>query len=148
MDIQEGQASGQMEMETEVNANKAVVLRFNREFMEKGNTEVLKELVDDDFVNHTAAGSFSKNVAGLIAFSEVLHGGFSDLKVIIHEQIGQGDVVASRKTILATHTGLIMGHPGTGKTVEIKVMDFVRLKGGKYLEHWGQNNLMQVIENL
>jgi hypothetical protein len=28
------------------------------------------------------------------------------------------------------------------------VMDFVRLRDGKYIEHWGQNNIMQVIQQL
>ena len=33
-----------------IEENKQVVLRFNREFLEGGNTAVLKELVDESFV--------------------------------------------------------------------------------------------------
>jgi predicted SnoaL-like aldol condensation-catalyzing enzyme len=53
--------------------NKKVVLRFNKEFLEEGNTEVLKEIVADDFTNHTAAGNVPKDVSGLVQFVGMLH---------------------------------------------------------------------------
>lgn len=131
-----------------ISENKATVIRFNKEFLEQGNTEVLKEIVAADFINHTAPGNSSNTVEGLKQFIAMLHGGFSDFRVIIQEQVEEGDMVASRKTIHAKHTGEIMGRPATGKDVVINVMDFVRLRDGKYIEHWGQNNLMQVIQQL
>ena len=41
-----------------------------------------------------------------------------------------------------------MGHKPTGRQVTFNIMDFVRLRNGKYIEHWGQNNVMQVIQQL
>jgi steroid delta-isomerase-like uncharacterized protein len=128
--------------------NKSVVIRFNKEFLEQGNIEVLKEIVADDFINHTAAGTVSNNVEGLIQFVSMFHKGFSDFNIDIHEQVAENDVVATRKTIHATHSGEIMGHPPTGKRVTFSVMDFVRLRDGKYIEHWGHNNIMQVVQQL
>jgi predicted ester cyclase len=129
-------------------ANKAVVLRFNKEFLEQGNTEVLKEIVADNFINHTAGNSVPNTVDGLIQFVVMLHKGFSNFNIVIHEQVSENDLVATRKTIHATHSGEIMGHQATGKQVAFSVMDFVRLRDGKYVEHWGQNNVMQVIQQL
>ena len=40
--------------------NKKVVLRFNREFLQDGNTEVLKEIVAENFTNHKAPENFQK----------------------------------------------------------------------------------------
>lgn len=128
--------------------NKAVVLRFNKEFLEGGNIEVLREIVGDTFTNHTAPGNFPKDVSGLIQFVTMLHKGFPDLSITIHEQIGEGDLVATRKTINATHLGEIMGHQPTGKKITINVMDIVRVRDGKYVDHWGMNNMMQVIQQL
>lgn len=128
--------------------NKEVVIRFNKEFLEQGNIEVLKEIVADDFINHTAASTVPNNVEGLKQFIVMLHTGFSDFHVDIYEQIEENDLVATRKTIRATHTGEIMGHTPTGKQVVFNIMDFVRLLDGKYVEHWGQNNIMQVIQQL
>ena len=128
--------------------NKTVVLRFNREFLQDGNTEVLKEIVAENFTNHTAPENFPKDVNGLIQFAGVLNKAFTGLQIDIHEQLSEDDLVATRKTIHATHTGEIMGHAPTGKKVTINVIDIVRLKDGKYIDHWGRNDIMQVIQSL
>ena len=131
-----------------ISKNKAVVTRFNKEFLAQGNFDVLKEIVADDFTNRTAVAPIPDNVEGLKQFIGMLHKGFSNIDIDIHEQVEENDVVATRKSIRATHTGEIMGHLPTGKAVVFKVMDFVRLRDGKYIEHWGQNNIVQVIQQL
>ncbi|MCO4292365.1 ester cyclase [Solitalea sp. MAHUQ-68] len=131
-----------------IESNKEIVIRFNKEFLQNGNTEVLTELVDEHFVNHTIPSNMPNNVSGLIQFVGILHKGFPDLSIQIEEQIAENDMVATRKTITATHLGEIMGRQPTGKKVTIKVMDMVRLKNGKYIDHWGINDMMQVIQSL
>jgi predicted ester cyclase len=132
----------------DIKKNKEVVIRFNKEFLEGGNTDVLKEIVAENFINQTAPAGTPNDTSGLIAFAQSLRKGFPDLKVQILDQIAEDDLVASRKIITGTHLGEIMGHPPTGKKITINVMDFVRLKDGKYIEHWGRNDLMQVIQSL
>ena len=131
-----------------VSENKAVVIRFNKEFLEQGNVAVLKELVADDFINHTAAANAPNNAEGMVQLVAMLHKAFSNFSIVINEQVGEGDTVATRKTIHATHTGEIMGRPATGKAVTFNIMDFVHLRDGKYVEHWGRNDFMQVIQQL
>lgn len=41
-----------------------------------------------------------------------------------------------------------MGIEPTGKQIKIDVIDIVRLKDGKYFEHWGINTLQSVIAEL
>jgi predicted SnoaL-like aldol condensation-catalyzing enzyme len=128
--------------------NKEVVLRFNKEFLEKNNTEVLKEIVADDFINHTAAANIPNDVNGLIQFVAMLHKVFSEIHIEIFEQVAESDLVATRKEIYAKHTGEIMGRASTGKSVTLNVIDMIRLRDGKYIEHWGRNDFMQVIQSL
>ena len=128
--------------------NKAVVYRFNKEFLEQGNIDVLPEIVHEKFTNHTAAANYPQDVSGLIAFVKMLHDGFSDMHITIYEQTAENDLVASRKTISAKHTGEIMGRMPTSKEVVMNVIDMVPLKEGKYIDHWGRNDVMQVIQSL
>ena len=37
-----------------VEQNKQIVIKFNNEFFAKGNTAIIKELLADTFINHTA----------------------------------------------------------------------------------------------
>lgn len=59
-----------------IEANKQVVIRFNKEFLEGGNVAVLEEIVDDDFTNHTAPASLPKGASGLIQFMEMIQKAF------------------------------------------------------------------------
>jgi predicted ester cyclase len=77
---------------------------------------------------------------------------FSDLHLVltveIHDQIAEGDKVTTRKTITGTHTGPLMGIAPTNKLIRIEVIDIVKLRNGKYLEHWGLNTLQTVVADL
>jgi predicted ester cyclase len=131
------------------NTNKTVVLRFNKEIIEEGNPESFKELMDENFINHTAAPGIDKGAAGIrFTFEEILRPAFPNMKVIIHDQIAEGDKVTTRKTITGTHTGPLMGIPPTGQTININVIDIVTIKNGRYFEHWGINTLSAVIAQL
>ena len=39
-------------------------------------------------------------------------------------------------TVFGTHSAEIMGMPATGKTIDVKVMDFYRLEGTRIAENW------------
>src|SRR5690349_7432770 len=116
-------------MQNVMELNKSVVLRFNKEFIEKGIMQVLDALVLDEFCNHTAVPGISRGKDGLVHFLvNILRKGFPDLAIEIYEQVAEGDPVTTRKKIRATHTGEIAGLLPTGRKVEINIIDMVRLK--------------------
>lgn len=129
--------------------NKRIVTRFNKEFIESGNIDSFKELVAEDLVNHTAIPGVSPGPDGMVYFlQKVLKVAFPDLKVKIHDQVAEGDKVTTRKTLHCTHDGEFMGIAATGKKVQIEVIDIIRLRDGKYVEHWGISNIPSVIAEL
>ena len=132
-------------MATVTEQNKAIVTRFNHEFIVKGNENVFHELVADDLVNHSAPAGTPNGPDSMFYFiRQILCTGFPDIQVIIHDQVAEGDKVTTRKTFHATHTGEFMGIPASGKRVAIEVIDIIRMRDGKYVEHWGQSNLGEV----
>jgi predicted ester cyclase len=136
-------------MTATIERNKAVVRRFNKEVIEEGNLQSFQELMDPAFINHTAAKGIDSGPAGIIhTFENILRPAFSDLKVTIYEQVGEGDKVTTRKTISGIHTGTFMGVPATLQPVTIHVMDMVTVKDGKYYEHWGVNTMMALAAEL
>lgn len=129
--------------------NKAVVRRFNREVIERGDERAFAELMAPDFVNRTAAPGTPAGPEGMFnTLIRVLRPAFVDLSVEIHDQVAEGDKVTTRKTIRGTHRGDLLGVPPTGKTVAIEVIDIVRIQDGRYVEHWGINNLSSVLAQL
>ncbi|MCU7616240.1 ester cyclase [Chryseobacterium sp. PBS4-4] len=135
--------------ETLIEINKNVILRFNKEVIEQGNIESFEELMDDKFVNHSAPPDTDNGPKGMInTFNNILRPAMPDLKVTIYEQVGEGDLIVTRKNISGTQTGELMGVPASGRKISIDVIDIVKVKDGKYVEHWGLNTLLSVLAQL
>lgn len=129
--------------------NKAVVRRFNQEVIGQGNVDSFNALLDDRFVNRSAPAGMDNGLQGMIwFFNEVLRPAMPDLKVVIHDQVAEGDMVTTRKTISGTQTGPLLGAPATGRSISIEVIDMVRVKNGKYVEHWGITTLPELLGTL
>jgi predicted ester cyclase len=136
-------------MSTQLENNKTIVRRFNKEVIEQGNLESFKELMDADFINRTALPGMNRGPEGMInMFNNILRPAFPDMTVTIYQQVAEGDLVTTRKAITGTHTGPFMGVAATGLPVTIDVMDMVRIREGKYYEHWGVNTLQAVLAQL
>ena len=68
--------------------NEAVVIRFNKKVIEKGDERAFQELMAQDFVNRAAApGAPSGPEAMLATLNRVLRPAFPDLTVDIHDQL-------------------------------------------------------------
>jgi len=128
--------------------NKATVRRFNKEVLEQCNLETFNAIMHQDFINQTAPATSNRADGMWNTLNNILKPAFLDLKVEIYEQIAENDLVTTRKAIFGTHTGVLMGIEPTGKQIKIDVIDIVRLKDGKYFEHWGINTLQSVIAEL
>jgi predicted ester cyclase len=138
-----------MQNKTEIETNKHVVARFNREVIEQGNASVFRDLMDPQFIDRTAPPGVPSGPEGMLfAFNNVLRPAFPDLKVVIHEQVAEGDKVTTRKTITGTHRGELFGIPPTNRAIAIEVIDIVRLRDGRYLEHWGINTMPSLMAAL
>jgi predicted ester cyclase len=60
--------------------------------------------------------------------------GFPDGHVTVEDMIADGDRVVT-KTFAGSHTGEFMGNAPTGKRVELRYVDILRLRDGQIIEH-------------
>jgi len=127
--------------------NKQIVIRFNKECIEQGISQSFEDLLSGQVINHSAPAGMPNGKESFYYFlNSILRKGFPDLKVEILEQVAERDLVTTRKKIKATHTGEIFDIPPSNKKVEINVIDIIRLRDGKYVEHWGQSNFDEVVK--
>lgn len=127
---------------------KAVAARFVDEFQTKGDVGVARELLSDTLVNHSPPPGMAGTAEDVIQFFGALRQAFPDFRAEIHDQIAEGDKVVTRKTFVGTHRGEFFGIPGTGKEISIGVIDIVRVKDGKIVEHWNQVEMLGVMQQL
>ena len=129
--------------------NKQVVRDFNHRVIGQGDRAAFDALMAPDFVNHSALPGTPAGPEGMWhTFDHVLRPALSDLTVEIHDQLCDGDKVTTRKTIHGVHTGTLAGIAATGRKVAIDAIDIVRVRGGRYVEHWGVNTLPTTLASL
>lgn len=129
--------------------NKAIVRRFNEEFIQRGDLAVFEETVAADFVNHSAQPGMPSDAAGALHFfTQVLRPAFPDLEVTIHDQIAEGDKVVTRKSYTGTHQQAFLGVPATGRKVHFGVTDTFVLRNGQYVDHWTVADLFILMKQL
>jgi steroid delta-isomerase-like uncharacterized protein len=127
--------------------SKALMRRFNEE-VNAGNLDVIDELLSEDFVEHEEFPGIEPTREGVKQFFAMLRSAFPDLRMEDHEMVAEGDLVFARSTMSGTHQGEFMSLPPTGKRMEVQVMDLVRLRDGKAVEHWGVTDAMTMMQQL
>jgi predicted ester cyclase len=73
---------------------------------------------------------------------------FADFRASILDQVADGDMVTTRKVFHGTHRGPFMGFEPTGREVEIRVIDIVRVADGRIAEHWACDDRLGLLEQL
>ena len=129
--------------------NKALARRLVEEVFNQGNMSVIDELLSPDFVDHEQLPPEMPpgREATKLMFT-MLRSAFPDFKATIEHLIAEGDKAVLSMTWTGTQQGEFMGVPSTGKSMSIGVIDIFRLAEGKFVEHWGQTDMMGMMQQL
>ena len=103
--------------------------------MNAGNVDGYLELYADDLTVHGYPPGV-EGKAGVSEFYRSFRSGFSDFELTIEDVLTDGDKVAGRYTIRGTHSGELMGVPGSGNKVELEGQSFFRFENGRVVERW------------
>jgi steroid delta-isomerase-like uncharacterized protein len=103
----------------------------------KGSFDVIEETVAENYVGHDPSQPEPiRGRDGVKANFQQYIDAFSDARITVDEQFGQGDRVATRWTGRGTHSGEFAGIAATGKEVTISGLTISRLDGDKVVEDW------------
>ncbi len=89
-------------------------------------------------VEHQAFGpDHAAGPAGVKAVITSLHAAFADFRLTIEDVVADGYMAWSRNVATGRQDGSFMGHPATGRSIRIDVIDIMRVQDGLIIEHWG-----------
>lgn len=115
-----------------------VVRRLIEDGFNHGDLGVADAVTSPDAVEHQDFGpDHAPGAEGTKAVISSLRNAFSDFHLTIDDLAADGDTVWLRMTGTGTNEGSFMGHPATGRRIRIDVIDVVRVKDGRIVEHWG-----------
>jgi steroid delta-isomerase-like uncharacterized protein len=132
-----------------VEENKAVIRRYVEEVLDKGNVDVLDELMAENAVNRTSH-RLSQSTAreGVRRSAGLLRTAFPDLHIVVEDLFGEADRVAARLTLNGTHQGTFQGAAPTGKHVVWTANRIDRLVDGKIVEYWEETDRLRLFQQL
>lgn len=138
--------------EHSIQINIDLVRRFYSEIFNSGNLSAADEIVGPDFVEHIpqpVPGAHSTTGPDAIrSFASMFREAIPDLSVSIDDVIASGDKVVTRVTWQGTQKGPLFGADPTGKHMRFTGIDIVRIEDGKFVEHWGQVDVLAALDQL
>ena len=112
-------------------------MRFINEVQNGKNTAPLVDLFTPDAINHTAPDRAPHGIESMRSALQTFFDAFPDLSAEVELQIGEGDMVGTRKRFCGTHLGEFRGIPASGNRIDFAVMEFMEVRNGKITGHWG-----------
>jgi len=127
---------------------KSLTRRFYGE-VSAGNLDVFDELLADDFVDHEELpGDLPQDKHGVKQFFAMLRSAFPDMRMDVEDLIAEGDKIVARVAMTATQRGEFMGVPPSGRSVDVQIIDVLRIRDGQAIEHWGIIDGMALMQQL
>ena len=131
-------------MSTEQNI--ATFRRVIEEGFNRGNMDALDDCFAPSYLEHQF--DLPPTLEGFKGSIHYLRNTFADFSLTIEDMVAEGDKVWVRMTGRGTHSQEFMGHPPTGKSFVITVVDICRFEKGKIVEHWGVPDRFHLITQL
>jgi len=123
------------------------VRRLLTEAFSEGKYAVIDEIVAPDSVEHqNGAQGVGPEATRRIASG--LRASFPDLRLDIEDVAAAEDKVWVRLRGHGTDTGGVAGRPPSGKRIEVDVIDIVRFRDGKIVEHWGVADRLGMLQQV
>ena len=128
--------------------NKALYRRVVDEVFTNGNVDLIDDLIDPNWVDHSPVPGQEPGLDGLKKMVIIFRTTFPDLRSTVEDLIAEGDKVVGRRTTTGTHQGEFMGIAPTNKRVTISEIHIVRIANSKAVEHWGLSDDLGMMQQL
>ena len=128
--------------------NKQLVIRWHEEGINQRRPELAFDLCTDDFRFHFAfiTPDYPEGAAALSHWLTGTFEFFPDFSIVLNDLISEGEKVAFRATINATHGGEIFGVAPSGKQLTWGAMGIVLAKDNKMTEFWWMPDLFTLMD--
>jgi len=132
-----------MSKETNIAAQK----KFG-EAVNSSNYELFKELVAANAVDHDPAPGQVPGPDGYAEFFGMMRTAFPDMKLAVEQLSADEDTVSFAYRVTGTHEGDFMGHPASGKAINIRGMQISKFEDGKMVERWGSSDELGILKQI
>lgn len=119
------------------------------ELYDTGDVAGADEVFSPDLIDHNAADDAISGIEGMRSLITTVRDGFTDTqhKILFHQELPDGWIVLHWQ-MTATHTGQAFGFAASGKFVDIKGIDIMRVVDGKITEIYHVEELLKMVQQI
>ena len=128
--------------------NKAVVRHFIASVLNQHHAAAAADVCAPDLAWHGGPLGEIRSLGSYQRFLASFFSSFPDLRVDVEDLISEGERVAARLTLHATHGGEFQGIPATGRAVAGAGTSIFRLAEGRIVEEWWHQDLLSIMKQL
>jgi predicted ester cyclase len=99
-----------------------------------------------DLVNHAFGGAYDREA--WLGVEQGYVSAFPDLRVVVLDQVTEGDKIASRVEMTGTQKEAFFDVPAAGAVGTLRVTFFDRVLDGKIVEHWADADVGGLLQDL
>ncbi len=128
--------------------NKEIYRRFCDDVLNGNNVERATQFLDPVVVSHSPLPEQQPGADGFIASLGAMRVAFPDLNAVATHLVAEGEFVAARLQVSATHSGDFFGIRATGRRIHYEEQVFVRFAAGRIVEHWAVADGLSILQQL
>ena len=137
-----------MSAATEIEANKKLVRTYTQTIFNEHHTDRASDFLSREVKWHGGTLGTAEGVDKVAALVSGFIAALPDLTATEKDIVAEGDTVAVRYVVEATHQGNLLGIPATGRRVRWEAVDVYRLSNGKIVEEWAADDLLAILVSL
>jgi steroid delta-isomerase-like uncharacterized protein len=132
-----------------VELNEQLGRRYFEEVWNRGNVDVLDQLLAPTYINHTpSTPDPPPGPGGLKPIVLAIRQAFPDLHYEIKDVVATDDAVVVRVVMTGTHRGDLFGLAPTGRRVTVDQINIEHIENGRIVEHWRVTDELKLMRQL
>jgi steroid delta-isomerase-like uncharacterized protein len=130
-------------------ATKVLARQLADQVFSKGDLDAFEEILSDNYINHNIpVPGIPGTKDGFRELVKATRNAFPDVVVHVDDIIAEGEMVVFHDHVKATSKGEFFGVPPSGGVVEWTEIHWLRVAGGKIIEHWANFDQLGILQQL
>lgn len=131
--------------------NETFLHRWFEEVWNQKREDAIDEMFAEDGIANglnDAEGNPLRGPEGFKTLHRAFLSAYPDLIITVEDTVCEGDKIAARCKVSATHAGEGLGVAPTNQPIEFTGLTIVKLKDGKIIEAWNEFDFMKMYSQL
>jgi len=129
--------------------HRSIIQRYYEEVWNRGRLDVLDELLDQQYINHTpSVPGPPPGPAGLKPIVAAIRKAFPDLHYEIKEIVVNDSMAVARVVMTGTQQDSLFDLPPTGKKIMVNQINMEKIRNGRVVEHWRVTDELSMMKQL